>query len=184
MASLAGMQRVSVVGPSGSGKTTVATRISNLLGLPHLELDAIHWQPNWTPLGIDALRDRVAEFTDGDRWVVDGNYSSVRDLITPKADTVVWLRYRRALVMRRLVQRSVRRVISGRTLWNGNTERWSDLVDVRDPEHLIRWSWNSFPRLAERYGQEQADEALGHLSWVVLNSPADTERFLGTLSPT
>ena len=182
--SLAGMQRVSVVGPSGSGKTTVATRISGLLGLPHLELDAVHWQPNWTPLDRDALRAHVADFTDGERWVIDGNYSSVRDLITSKADTVVWLRYRRAIVMRRLVWRSVRRVVSGPTLWNGNTERWSDLVDVRDPEHLIRWSWNSFPKLAERYGAEKGDARLSHLSWVVLRSPSDTERFLGTLSPT
>jgi adenylate kinase family enzyme len=178
------MQRVSVVGPSGSGKTAVATRISALLGLPHLELDSVHWQPNWTPLATETLRARVDAFTDGDRWVVDGNYSSVRDLITSKADAVVWLRHSRAVVMRRLVTRSIRRVVSRRQLWNGNTERLSRFLAVRDPEHLIRWSWASFAKLAARYAAEMDDAELGHLTWVVLDTPADTERFLATLSPT
>jgi len=36
------MQRISVVGTSGSGKTTVARRIAEALGFPHVELDALH----------------------------------------------------------------------------------------------------------------------------------------------
>ncbi len=178
------MQRVSVVGPSGSGKTTVATRIASSLGLPRLELDAVHWQRNWTPLDTDTLRSRVDEFTSAERWVIDGNYSTVRDIVTARADTVVWLRHRRLVVMGRLVRRSIRRVATGHTLWNGNTERWSELLDVRDPEHLIRWSWSSFPKLAERYGAEMEDPGLAHLTWVVLNSRASTKRFLTALEPT
>lgn len=182
--SLARMQRVSVVGPSGSGKTTVAARIADELGFPRLELDSVHWQPDWTPLDPDTFRAHVDEFTSGDRWVVDGNYSTVRDLITSRADTVVWLRYRRARVMRQLVSRSVRRVATRRRLWNGNTETIRDLLDVRNPEHLIRWSWSSFPKLDARHHNEIEDPALGHLAWIVLDTPADAERFLSTLSPT
>jgi adenylate kinase family enzyme len=178
------MQRVSVVGPSGSGKSTVAARVSSSLGLPRLELDAVHWQPNWTPLDTETFRARVEEFTDGDRWVVDGNYSKVRDMVTARADTVIWLRHNRWVVMRRLVWRSIRRVTSQRPLWNGNTERLSNFLDVRDPEHLIRWSWASFPKLDARYDAEMGDPDLDHLSWVILETPADTERFLTRLRPT
>lgn len=178
------MQRVSVVGPSGSGKTTVAARISATLGLPHLELDAVHWQPNWTPLDTETLRARVDEFTRGQRWVIDGNYSKVRDIVTARADTVVWLRHGRTRVMGRLLRRSIGRVVIRQPLWNGNTERIRDLLDVRDPEHLVRWSWASFPKLAARYGAERDDPELRHLSWVILETPGDTERFLTELRTT
>lgn len=180
-ARLAGIQRVSVVGPSGCGKTTFATRLSTALGLPRLELDAIHWQQNWTPLDTETLRARVDEFTSGDLWVVDGNYAKVRDIVRSRTDTVVWLRPNRVVVTRRLLRRSIGRVALRRTLWNGNRERLSDLLDLRDPEHLIRWS---IPKLADRYGREMADPELDHLSWVVLETPYETERFLTTLSTT
>jgi hypothetical protein len=108
----------------------------------------------------------------------------VRDIVTTRADTVVWLRHSRSVVMRRLVRRSIQRVRSREPLWNGNTERLSDLLDVRDPEHLIRWSWSSFRRLDARYSAEMNDPELGHLSWVVLDRPADTRRFLSSLRAT
>ena len=41
------------------------------------------------------------------------------------------------------IRRSLMRLVSGERLWNGNTERLSDFLDFRDPEHLIRWSWTS-----------------------------------------
>lgn len=86
--------------------------------------------------------------------------------------------------MRRLIRRSIRRVVGRELLWNGNTERLSDFLDVRDPEHLIRWSWASFPRLAARYEAEMEDPELDHLSWVILETDAETEGFLTTLQRT
>jgi adenylate kinase family enzyme len=37
--------RIIVVGTSGAGNTTLARRIAAMLELPHIELDAINWQP-------------------------------------------------------------------------------------------------------------------------------------------
>ena len=42
------MQRLVVVGTSGSGKTTVAGQLALILGVPHIELDSLHWEPDWT----------------------------------------------------------------------------------------------------------------------------------------
>jgi adenylate kinase family enzyme len=83
------MIRVSIVGTSCSGKTTLARGISSVMGIPHFELDAIHWLPNWTPRPIDLFRAAVEEATTGDRWVIDGNYSKVRDIIWSRATDVV-----------------------------------------------------------------------------------------------
>ncbi len=42
--------RIVVVGTSGAGKTTFARSMAVRLGLPHIELDAINWQPGWHDL--------------------------------------------------------------------------------------------------------------------------------------
>jgi adenylate kinase family enzyme len=39
--------RILVVGSSCSGKTTFARALAGILGRPHIELDALHWGPNW-----------------------------------------------------------------------------------------------------------------------------------------
>src|SRR5687768_11917787 len=113
-------QRIAVVGVSGSGKTTLACQLSERLGLPHVELDALHWDPGWTPAPAGIFRQRAAQVLQGEAWVVDGNHPEVRQLIWSRADTVVWLDYGLLLVMWRLVVRTFRRVATGEVLWNGN----------------------------------------------------------------
>ena len=70
----------------------------------------------------------MSEIVAGDGWVVDGNYSAVRDLVWDRADTVVWLDLPRLVVVRRITTRSIRRVVRREELWNGNRERWRNLV--------------------------------------------------------
>ena len=55
-----------------------------------MELDSIYHQPGWTPLSDDEFRARVAAATEPETWVVDGNYSVIRDITWSRADTVVW----------------------------------------------------------------------------------------------
>jgi adenylate kinase family enzyme len=87
------MQRISVIGATGSGKTTVARRTAEALGVPHIELDALHWEPDWEEAPLEVFRERVSDAIQGERWVVDGNYSKVRDMVWGRADTVLWLDY-------------------------------------------------------------------------------------------
>jgi hypothetical protein len=71
-------RRINVVGTSSVGKTTVAAALASQLGVPHEELDALHWEPNWTAAPDDVLRERVRHALSGDGWVVDGNYAKLR----------------------------------------------------------------------------------------------------------
>src|SRR4051794_8464264 len=101
------MRRIAIVGCSGSGKTTLAQRMSQQLGLPHVELDSIYHQPGWVPLAPDEFRSRVdARLDDATGWIVDGNYNSaVGEWLQSRADVIVWLDLPRPVVMRQVVLR-------------------------------------------------------------------------------
>src|SRR5438874_9038269 len=102
------MQRIVVVGPPGSGKTTVAREIALRLRLTHVELDSVWWEPNWTEAGAELFSARAAEIVTNDAWVLDGNYFTVgaRDVIWPRADTIVWLDLARWVTVPRIVKRT------------------------------------------------------------------------------
>jgi adenylate kinase family enzyme len=173
------VRRVSVVGNTGSGKTTLARILANRLGVPHVELDAIFHQPDWTPLPTDAFRKAVTDAVAGDGWVVDGNYSSVRDMVWDRADTVVWLDLPRHSVMRQVIARTVRRMITREELWNGNRERWRNLID--GDESIIAWAWTHHATYHHRYAAAASDFACAHLRFVRLASRAEMDQFLRSL---
>lgn len=160
------MQRISVVGNSGSGKTTLAAGIAAALRIPHLELDAVFHQRGWQPLETGLFRARVAEVIAADAWVVDGNYSAVQDLVWARADTVVWIDIPRRTVMRQLVPRTLRRMITREQLWNGNTESWRDVFCLDPERSLLLWAWRSHDEYAQRYAQAQQDPAHQHLRFI------------------
>jgi adenylate kinase family enzyme len=100
---------VAVVGCSGSGKTTLDAALARALGVTHIELDSIYHQPGWTPPVGRGVSGRVTAATKPDTWVVDGNYTVVRDIIWERADTVVWFDLPYVKVMARTIRRTVRR---------------------------------------------------------------------------
>jgi adenylate kinase family enzyme len=172
------VRRVSVVGTSGVGKSTFASSLALSLGCPFLELDSVYHQADWVPLATSVFRARVAAVVAGERWVIDGNYSKVRDIVWARADTVVWLDLPRRVVMRRLVWRTLRRVAGRAELWNGNRERWRNLLTWDRQESVISWGWHTFGSNRARYAAAAADPANGHLSFVRLTSARAVRRFL------
>ncbi len=169
-------------GASGSGKTTLAVALGERLGLPHTELDGLYHQPHWTELDTGAFRDQVGRVVAGDRWVVDGNYRQVRDLVWERAEMIVILDLPRSMVMRQLIWRSVTRAAVGRELWNGNRESFSNLLSANADRNVVLWSW----RTHHRYRQEVPDEVrsrAAHARRVVLHSHRTISAFVDGLVP-
>ena len=176
------MQRVSVVGNSGVGKSTLARALAGLLGADFLELDSVNHQAGWVPLPTEEFRSRVAAVAAGERWVIDGNYSKIRDLVWARADTVVWLDLPRRTVMRRVIWRSVRRVALRTELWNGNREHWRYLFSLDKEESVIAWAWQNHASNRTRFEAAMTSPQNGHLRFFRLNSPAAVRRFLRSAS--
>jgi adenylate kinase family enzyme len=176
------MRRISVVGNSGSGKTTLAVEVAKALGVPHLELDSVFHQPDWEPLDKGLFRARVAEFAAGDDWVIDGNYSSVQELVWQRADTVLWIDLPRRTVMRQLVPRTLRRMSTGEELWNGNTESWRFLFSLDPHESILIWAWTQHRACARRYEAAARDPAHRHLDFIRLPSRAAAARLVAQLA--
>jgi adenylate kinase family enzyme len=176
------VQRVSVVGNSGSGKSTLAAALSEHLAIPWFELDSIYHQPGWNQLPAPEFRARVREAAAADAWVIDGNYTAVRDLVWARADTVVWIDLPRPLVMYRVISRSLRRAVLRQELWNGNREPWSNWLTLDPERSIIMWSWTQHADYRVRYAAAMADPDLAHLAFVRLRSPAAVKRFVSGCS--
>jgi adenylate kinase family enzyme len=167
------VQRISVVGNSGSGKTTVTRQIAAALDVPHLELDSVYHQPDWQPLDDEMFRSRVRAFTDASAWVIDGNYSAVRDIVWARADTVIWLDPPRIRVMRQVIGRTLRRMATREELWNGNREPLSNLYRFKPEESIIAWAWTRHHTYRQRFLADQADPVNAHLQVIRLSSRAE-----------
>ena len=174
-------QRFVVVGTSGSGKTTTAGQIAQRLGIPHVELDAIHWEPDWTMAPLDVFRERTAQALSGDVWVVDGNYSKVRDIVWSRADTVVWLDYTLPVIMWQLVRRTLRRSLTREELWGGNRE--SLRIALFSRESILLWALQTYRRRRREYPILLSQPEHAHLAIVHLRSPQNTRTWLSGLTP-
>jgi adenylate kinase family enzyme len=177
--------RIVVVGTSGVGKTTLARRIAALLELPHIELDAINWQPGWRDLtrhDPEEFVRRVNEAIRAEAWVLDGNYGPVRDRVWLRATHLVWLDYQRPVIMARVISRTLFRAVLRTELWAGNREQWRQLLR---PSHPMRWAWSTWERRRRETAERLAQSEFAHLVVFRLRRPSEVTRaieFLGVMS--
>lgn len=146
-------------GPSGSGKSTLARELAAKLGLPRLELDAVfHAHPNWVDLSREEFREQVTAYlaSHPDGWVIDGNYSHVRDLVLPRAETAIWLDLPFPTVYRRLAWRTISRSITGGELWNGNKETIRQTFFSK--YSMLLWGVTSWRRTRKSLGESLVTE--------------------------
>jgi adenylate kinase family enzyme len=145
------MRRVAVIGPSCSGKTTTAGRLAPILGVPFVELDALHHDANWTEAPAELLQKRVREALAAapDGWVVDGNYyGKLGPLVIDQADTIVWLDIPYGEAVWRVLRRTFVRILRGTELWNGNRE---SLRNALGGESIVWWVLSRHRGFGERW---------------------------------
>jgi adenylate kinase family enzyme len=173
---------VSIQGISGSGKTTLGRDLAERLGVVSVETDALVHGPGWSETDDTTLRARLAPVLAEDGWVIDSDYRrKLGTLVLERADTVVWLDLPLHVCLRRLWGRTIPRIRQRQELWNGNLESW----------RAAFWGWDSLFVYAvrkhlghrRRLTELLTRPELAHLDVVRLRSPAEVERWLGTIPP-
>ncbi len=178
-----GAIRVSVVGQSGAGKSTFAQRLSERLGIARLELDGVFHQEDWRPLPVELFRTEVFEFvSETGSWVVDGNYGVVRPIVWSKSTHVVWLDLPKIVFMRRLIGRSVRRIVAREQLWNGNREGVRNLFSRDVDENVVLHAWQTYAANQTLFGQACLDEQWRHVRFIRVRNDREVEKCLDSLS--
>ena len=177
------MNRAVVIGSSGSGKTTVARRLAAALEVPFLEMDSVFHREGWNSTPDGEFQAILDHFTSGERWVVDGNYTShgMRELVWPRADTVIWLDPTRGVAMTRVILRTLRRVITREELWNGVREPWANLYS-RDPyKNIIVWTWTRHAHVRAKFETALIDGSWDHTTVHRLRSTSEVEDFVSSI---
>lgn len=174
------MKRIHIIGSTGSGKTSLAADVSARLAIPHVELDDLHWEENWQEAELEVFRARLIQELSGEAWVVDGNYSKVRDIIWSRVEMVVWLDYPVAIPFVRLIRRSLHRVFSRKLLWGRNRESFRAQFFSRESLflYLLKTHWSR----REMYAGMAKDQQYAAIRFVRLRSPGETRRWLERLS--
>jgi adenylate kinase family enzyme len=169
--------RIVVQGASGSGKSSLATALADSLGVPQLELDSLYHQPGWTYLDVGEFRRLVSAFASEPAWIVDGNYSQVRDLLWPRANIIVFVDLPRRVVMARLIKRTLRRMLRHEDLWNGNRESLRNLVSIDPARNIILWSWLTHAKYHDVVPDEAREHA-SHAKVLTLHTAREVRAFL------
>ena len=173
-------RRVNVVGTSSSGKTTFARSLAARLGIPHVELDSLHWGPGWTSVTPADMRDRVAAATAADVWVIDGNYSVSRDIVWERAQAIVWLDYPLRTILHRYAARTVRRMRAREEIWPGTGNREELSLRLLSRDGLLWWILSTYRRRRREY--PLLFERHPRLVAVRLRSPAQADAWLAALT--
>jgi len=155
----------------------MARKISKRIGVPHVELDEVFWQPDWVEKPLDEFRAEVTAIIDRhtDGWVIDGNYGRVRNLTLPHADTVIWLRPSFGVAFWRLLKRTVERCVNSTELWGTNHESWRKAFLSRDS--LLLYQVRNWRRYSKRITHSL--ETIPHRASVIqLRSQREIDEFL------
>lgn len=168
--------RYVVIGTSGAGKSTFARALSARLGVPYIELDALYWGPDWTPRTTPEFMASLEEAIAPARWVADGNYTVMRDVLWARATHIVWLDFGRAVIFPRVIRRTLRRAAVGEVLWAGNRESLRKAFLSR--ESILLWSFTTFRRNRLKFARLRKAPEFAHLVWHHVRTPGAARALL------
>lgn len=149
------MRRVVILGPGASGKSTLAIQLSEITGLPVIELDKIFWRPGLAATPGEEWIKLQERLVEENAWILDGDlgpYDAV-EVRLQAADTVIFL----DLSLVRCAWRAIRRSRERTDFW-----LW-----------LLRYRRQSHPFL-----MEAIDKYAGHAALHIIRKPEALRRFV------
>jgi len=129
-----------ICGPSNSGKSTLCAALATRLGAEAFHLDLFRHLPgtNWVQRPDDAFRALHDAAIEHERWVMDGNYSSLMPQRLARATGIVllydhhWANFRRYLWRTLFQKRRVGALAGHKDSIKWEMVRWILIVQPRN----------------------------------------------------
>ncbi len=101
------MKKIIILGPGASGKTTLAKKLSQVLNIPHLELDKYFWQPGLIPTPINQWKNIQKKLVVDKAWIIDGDLGKydALEVRLKAADTIIILDFPLLCCLSRAIKR-------------------------------------------------------------------------------
>ena len=97
--------RILILGCPGSGKSTFARALAARTGLPVVHLDNLWWRADGTHISREDFDRALGELLEGERWILDGDYSRTYEVRVRACGTVIFLDYPEEVCMAGIVAR-------------------------------------------------------------------------------
>lgn len=164
-------QKILITGTTCTGKTTLGRKLSAKTSIPQLDLDDIHFLPNWVEKESDVfIQDVNIALENHQNWIVTGSYQSLlKDTVWQQATLIVWLDYPLHLILRRYFKRTYRRVFLKEKCCGENYET---LGRTFSKESLFLWIFKSYWHKKRRMKLWKETD-FSHKEWMVFKSPKD-----------
>jgi adenylate kinase family enzyme len=173
------MKKIVIAGATGSGKSTFAKDLSKKLNIFHVELDNLYWLPGWQPRPEQEIRALFSKTTSNEKWIVCGNYPSLKEFTVDRADTIVWLDYSFLFCFWFTLKRSLRRIIKREKCCNGNQETFQRLIFSKNS--ILLWMITSYRGRNKRYAKMMQDPMYKDKIFIRLKSRKQAQKWLENL---
>lgn len=171
-------KRIIVLGTTGAGKSTFSRRLADLMGLDLIELDALHWGPNWLEVPDDIFLDKVKEAMGAEKWIVAGSYHIARDLILPHAEVAIWLDYSIWRILWQLTRRTLARWWTQELFWGTNRENLCVHFKFWSTDSLYNWLFRTYWKRKKEYPFILALPQHKHLKAIRFKHPREADAWL------
>lgn len=169
-------RRIIITGTSCTGKTTLGRSIAQSLGISQIDLDELHFLPNWVAKAPNVfISDVQVEIAELDEWIVSGSYQSkLKDNLWTQANIIIWLDLPLGTILGRYFRRTFRRVVFKEKCCGENYETLGHVL-FKDNMllHIFKTYWARKRRLAVWRHDEFTDKI-----WLVPQTKLDVEKIM------
>ena len=173
-------RKIIITGTSCTGKTTLGKKLAKELSIAQIDLDDLHFLPNWVEKKNELFINEVNDAVDGlDEWIVSGSYQTVlKDTLWEKASIIVWLDYPLNLILRRCFIRTFNRIFYKEKCCGENYESLSRMLFK---ENMFVWIFKTYWKRKKRL-ESWSNGLFAHKKWIVLNNANERNKLYNLIN--